>query len=108
MIFEILMLVCFSISWPISIAKSIRTKVVAGKSPVFMAVVILGYICGIFYKCYFRYDAVILLYIFNAILVMVDIFVYFWYRDFPTMTGASVKLPNGKRIQIPNGTSVNL
>jgi len=82
MIFEILMLICFSISWPISIAKSIRTKVVTGKSPVFMAVVILGYLCGILHKCFYAYNAVILLYIFNTVLVMVDMFVYFRYsRD---------------------------
>jgi len=79
MIFEILMLVCFSASWPISIAKSIRTKVVAGKSPVFMAIVIAGYLCGVMYKLFYSYNAVIFLYIFNALLVAVDMTVYFRY-----------------------------
>ena len=31
-IFEVMMLVCFGVSWPISIAKSLRTRFVRGKS----------------------------------------------------------------------------
>lgn len=34
-IFEIVMLLCFAASWPFSIVKALRTKVVIGKSPVF-------------------------------------------------------------------------
>lgn len=32
-IWEILFLLCFAVSWPISIVRSLRTKVVIGKSP---------------------------------------------------------------------------
>ena len=39
--FEIAMLLLFGASWPVSIAKALRTKVVAGKSPVFMVIVII-------------------------------------------------------------------
>ena len=42
--FEATMLICFGISWPVSIAKALRTKVVAGKSPLFMAIVCLDYL----------------------------------------------------------------
>ncbi len=35
-IWEILFLLCFAVSWPISIVRSLRTKVVIGKSPIFM------------------------------------------------------------------------
>ena len=49
-IWEVLFLVCFAISWPVSIAKSLRTKVVIGKSPLFMSLIILGYIFGIIHK----------------------------------------------------------
>ena len=45
-IFEATMLICFGLSWPISSAKSVRTKVVTGKSPLFMVLLCCGYLCG--------------------------------------------------------------
>jgi hypothetical protein len=78
-IFEIIMLICFGVSWPISIIKAIRTKVVAGKSPLFMSIVILGYASGIVHKIIFSIDWVILLYILNLLLVALDLLIYFRY-----------------------------
>ena len=52
-IFEIIMLVCFGVSWPVSIVKAVRTKTVAGKSPLFMAIVMVGYASGIVHKIIF-------------------------------------------------------
>jgi hypothetical protein len=52
-VFEITMLFCFGVSWPISIAKALRTRVVAGKSPLFMAIVIAGYASGIIHQAFF-------------------------------------------------------
>ncbi|MBR7180381.1 MAG: hypothetical protein IKD42_02010 [Kiritimatiellae bacterium] len=46
-LFEFGMLLAFGLSWPFAIAKTLRSKSVAGKSPVFMAIVILGYVFGI-------------------------------------------------------------
>lgn len=79
-IFEVMMLVCFGISWPLSIAKSLRTKVVAGKSPAFMGVVALGYAAGITHKVLYSLDWVIALYILNLVLVLVDMALYYRYR----------------------------
>jgi hypothetical protein len=73
------MLLCFGISWPISIAKSFRTKVVAGKSPVFMAIVIAGYGFGIIHKALYSFDWVIYLYALNLVLVAIDMLLYFRY-----------------------------
>ena len=42
-----IMLICFGASWPSAIAKTIRVKNPAGKSFIFMTLVILGYISGI-------------------------------------------------------------
>lgn len=42
--FELLMVLCFGISWPISIAKTLKTKCVSGKSPLFIIFIIMGYI----------------------------------------------------------------
>lgn len=78
-IWEVLFLCCFAISWPVSIAKSLRTKIVIGKSPLFMSLVILGYIFGIIHKLLYSRDIVIWLYVFNALLVSFDLFLYFLY-----------------------------
>ena len=86
--FEIGMLVCFGVSWPVSIAKSLRTRNVAGKSPVFLAIIVLGYVCGIahkiFYnydwiahKIFYNYDRVVWLYALNLAMVSFDLFLYF-------------------------------
>ena len=78
--FEALMLVCFGLSWPVSIAKAVRTKVVAGKSPLFMAIVMLGYASGIAHKALGAPDWVTGLYALNLALVGVDLALYFRYR----------------------------
>ncbi|MBR4535723.1 MAG: hypothetical protein IKO62_03605 [Bacteroidales bacterium] len=78
-IWEVLFLLCFAISWPVSIAKSLKTKVVIGKSPLFMSLVVLGYIFGIIHKLLYSRDIVIFMYIFNATLVSIDLFLYFLY-----------------------------
>ena len=78
-VFEVIMLVCFGLSWPLSIAKAVRTKVVSGKSPLFMAVICLGYVCGIIHKALYAMDWVILLYALNMMLVAVDLGLYVRY-----------------------------
>lgn len=77
--FEFFMLVCFGISWPVSIAKSIRTKIVIGKSPLFMTLLCLGYISGIIHKLVFSIDWIISLYAINLIMVVIDLILYFKY-----------------------------
>ena len=49
-IFEVLMLVCFGLSWPISVYKSIRSRSTKGKSVVFIVAIIIGYVSGILGK----------------------------------------------------------
>jgi len=84
-VFEVMMLVCFGVSWPISIAKALRTKKVEGKSPVFMAVICLGYLSGILHKLLFSLDWVIVLYAINLVMVATDLFLY--YRYLPAAGG---------------------
>ena len=79
--FEAGMLICFGISWPVSIAKSLRTKVVTGKSPLFMAIVCLGYLSGIVHKFMYNLDWVVLLYILNFCMVAFDLYLYIKYSS---------------------------
>ena len=79
-VFEAVMLLCFAASWPFSIAKSLRTKVVTGKSPMFMAIIEVGYVSGILYKLTGKTDAVLALYVLNFLIVGLDLLLYFRYR----------------------------
>jgi hypothetical protein len=75
-VFEALMLLCFGASWPFSIAKTLRTKQVAGKSRLFLVIVFIGYLCGITHKIIYSPDWIMALYIFNALLVGLDMALY--------------------------------
>ncbi|MBN2078711.1 MAG: hypothetical protein JW838_07075 [Spirochaetes bacterium] len=79
-VFEIIMLVCFGSAWPFSIYRSWRSKSVAGKSILFLLVVLTGYLAGILHKVFFHLDRVIVLYIVNFMLVFTDIMLYLRYR----------------------------
>jgi len=76
-VFEIAMLICFGVSWPVSIAKSIRTRIVTGKSPIFMVIVCFGYAFGIIHKLLYSRDWVIVLYALNMVMVFIDLILYF-------------------------------
>jgi hypothetical protein len=84
---EMMMLLCFAFGWPVSIIKSLRTKVVKGKSPAFMMIVILGYVFGIVYKITSGFDWVSYIYIFNIIIVSFDLFLYFYYNKYSIENG---------------------
>ena len=46
-ILEFAMLFAFGFSWPFAILRTYRAKRVDGKSPAFMIIVLVGYLCGI-------------------------------------------------------------
>jgi hypothetical protein len=76
-IFEIVMLLCFGAAWPVSIYKSYKSKKTEGKSVMFLFIIFIGYISGILHKLLYSYDKVIILYIFNSILVSIDIALFY-------------------------------
>ena len=82
---EAAMLICFGISWPIDIYKSLRVKRTEGKSLAFMVIVFVGYLCGVAGKLTRAWqedglEAVTCLYAINALLVFVDIMIYLHFR----------------------------
>lgn len=79
--FEIGMLICWGVSWPLSVYKMWKTKVSAGKSFAFLGLVLLGYVLGTLHKIFFHLDAVVLLYMFNGAVVLLDIILSYRYRD---------------------------
>lgn len=80
-IYEILMLVCFGVSWPVALLKTYKTKTVKGKSILFLFLILLGYVFGIVHKVIYNFDYVIWLYIANGLLVLADMTLWFKYRN---------------------------
>jgi len=85
-LFEATMLICFGLSWPISILKSLRTKIVHGKSRGFMWLIFFGYAAGLTSKLLLAAQKetwpewTTPLYVLNAVLVAFDIYLYHRYR----------------------------
>ena len=76
--FELVMLICFGLSWPISVYKSITSKSTQGKSLIFMIAIIIGYVCGIIGKITGgQLNYVLALYILNLMFVSLDMTLYF-------------------------------
>ena len=45
--FEVIMLICFGVSWPFNIAKSLRARTAKGKSVWFEVCIVAGYSFGL-------------------------------------------------------------
>jgi hypothetical protein len=76
------MLVCFGAAWPFSIYKSYRSRSNSGKSVTFLFIILVGYISGLLHKVLFNLDLVIILYGINAVMVSIDIMLYFRNRRY--------------------------
>ena len=78
---EALMVICFGISWPASLAKSWRVRTAKGKSILFLLFVELGYFAGILAKIVSgNITYVFVFYVLNAVFVATDISLYFRNR----------------------------
>lgn len=81
-ILESIMILCFGISWPLSIARSIKSRSTKGKSLMFMLFIAFGYVCGISAKLLTKtYNLAFWFYIPNIIMVSTDIGLYFRNRS---------------------------
>ena len=77
-IFEVIMLICFGMSWPISVYKSFKSKSTKGKSILFIVAIIVGYISGIIGKIVNKQiNYVLILYCINLIIVSLDLVLFF-------------------------------
>ena len=77
-VFEAAMVICFGISWPVSILKSFRSGTNKGKSIVFIIFILLGYACGILSKIFYgKMTYVFIFYVLNFRMVTIDFALYF-------------------------------
>ncbi len=77
-IFEIIMIVCFGLSWPMNVIKSYRSRTTKGKSLPFLLLIITGYVFGIIGKLVggnFKWY-VLFFYVLNLAMVSVDLMLY--------------------------------
>lgn len=78
-LFEILMIVCFGISWPLNVIKSYKARTTEGKSLWFLIMIFTGYIFGVISKLItntFKWY-VMFFYLLNLFMVGADLFLYF-------------------------------
>lgn len=75
-IFEIIMLISFGAAWPFSIYRSYTSRSIAGKSPFFILVIMIGYVSGILNKIFYDFDGVIYLYALNLAMSTADFLLY--------------------------------
>lgn len=89
-LFEALMILCFGLSWPISIRKSWTSRTAKGKSLFFEIFLLIGYIFGIARKAILFYEAVSagqtesflfylgwFFYVLNFVEISIDVALYF-------------------------------
>lgn len=78
---ETFMVLCFGLSWPISIYKSYHAKTTKGKSIFFLSFILLGYAFGIVSKIAGHViNYVFVFYCLNFTMVFLDILLYFRNR----------------------------
>ena len=77
-VFEAAMIIAFGASWPLSIAKSWRSRTAKGKSLPFLLLIFMGYAAGIVSKFLVEeVPTVVIFYIINFALVGIDIALFF-------------------------------
>ena len=83
---EVLMIICFGLSWPVSIYKSYTSRTAKGKSLLFEIFIWIGYVFGIIRKCIemssgrtfgWLFYLCFIFYILNIAEITIDILLYF-------------------------------
>jgi len=74
---EAAMLICFGLSWPISVMKNIKARSAKSMSLRFTLLIITGYIAGIIAKIISgKINYVLAVYIINLLIVSANVFIY--------------------------------
>lgn len=80
---ESIMIICFGLSWPLSIRRSLTSKSTKGKSLMFMQFILIGYFCGLASKFLTQtYNLAFWFYFPNIIMVATDIILYFRNKNY--------------------------
>ena len=101
---EAVMILCFVLSWPISIRKSIVSRTAKGKSLFFEVFLLIGYACGIVRKIIqvaggssgFLFYLSFFFYVLNFIEISVDVALYFRNKKLDAIADAQAAAQSGK------------
>ena len=89
---ETIMLICFGLSWPVSLVRTLRQKS-AGASISFMCLILAGYFAGITAKVMsFGFNLVFYVYLLNILMVSTNLIVTIRFR---LREKSTKKLPEG-------------
>ena len=89
-IFEICMVICFFLSWPISIRKSWVSRTAKGKSVIFEFFLLVGYVFGVVSKLVVgNISYVMIFYIINFCAISIDVALYFRNRKLDRLSEAA-------------------
>lgn len=76
-IFEAAMVICFGLSWPMSVYKAWKARTAKGKSLLFEVFIWIGYVCGIAGKIINQnITYVFIFYLLNIVMVSIDLLLY--------------------------------
>jgi len=92
-ILEAGMLICFGISWPVSLRKAWRSRTAQGVSEVFLWLIAIGYALGLAGKLLFNPNYVVAVYVFNLTMVLLNLAVF--YRNKRLDRQAPMSPPEG-------------
>ena len=100
---EALMILCFGLSWPISIRKSIVSRTAKGKSLFFEVFLLIGYACGIIRKIIqvsggssgFLFYLSFFFYILNFVEISIDVALYFRNKKLDELADAAAAKAQG-------------
>ncbi len=82
-VLESIMLICFGLSWPVSVVKNIKAHTAKSMSLPFILLIITGYIAGISSKIInHNFSYVLVIYFFNLFVVSMNVVVYFINRNY--------------------------
>jgi len=80
-ILETVMLVCFGLSWPTSAYRSYHARTARSTSLSFILLILVGYVAGISAKLSNGiYNYVLVMYVFNLVMVLLNLVIYFRNR----------------------------
>ncbi len=80
---EVIMLVCFGMSWPINAYRNFKAKSAKGMSLAFILLIIFGYVAGIGAKIITgNFTYVLAVYLINLAIVGVNLAIYFRNKGF--------------------------
>lgn len=91
-ILETIMLICFGLSWPMSVIKNIKAKSAKNMSLQFILLICFGYVAGITAKIInHNVSYVLAVYILNLVIVSANIVVYFINKRYDRINSDEIK-----------------